>query len=321
MTQSSVLYESFDFHRECGNTAWHRLCILLDRLMADLLRNGHFHLVSIANSSSGVLSEPLTGKVVSKQKGTFRTNCIDCLDRTNVVQSLLAWRSLEASLKNIGLLSSSSSSTSHETVEDCPMVSLSATADNWGTPDDSVASRDIWPGFGPVFRAIWADNADACSLQYTGTLALKTDFTRTGTTNNLIALRRYEYKDGVALLTVSSHYFFSKGKRTFLGILMDGYHSAMRYYYNNFSDGFRQDAIDLFLGHWQLHEPNGFINPVERARTSQGVGFSGDRDVDWRKRFLPVVFGFAFSMSMLCLLFPTRMPPLLIMLLKLIIFL
>ena len=28
------------------------------------------------------------------QKGVFRTNCMDCLDRTNVIQSLVAWENL-----------------------------------------------------------------------------------------------------------------------------------------------------------------------------------------------------------------------------------
>jgi len=28
------------------------------------------------------------------QKGLFRTNCMDCLDRTNVIQSLIAWENL-----------------------------------------------------------------------------------------------------------------------------------------------------------------------------------------------------------------------------------
>lgn len=28
-------------------------------------------------------------KILSKQNGTFRTNCKDCLDRTNLVQGLL----------------------------------------------------------------------------------------------------------------------------------------------------------------------------------------------------------------------------------------
>ena len=35
-----------------------------------------------------------SGAVVSVQQGVFRTNCIDCLDRTNVVQSMFARRSL-----------------------------------------------------------------------------------------------------------------------------------------------------------------------------------------------------------------------------------
>ena len=41
----------------------------------------------------------LSGTVVSVQKGVFRTNCIDCLDRTNVVQSLLAHKSLQEQLQ------------------------------------------------------------------------------------------------------------------------------------------------------------------------------------------------------------------------------
>lgn len=40
-----------------------------------------------------------TGKVVTHQEGVFRSNCMDCLDRTNVIQSLLARRSLQAQLQ------------------------------------------------------------------------------------------------------------------------------------------------------------------------------------------------------------------------------
>lgn len=39
------------------------------------------------------------GKVVTNQEGVFRSNCMDCLDRTNVIQSLLARRSLQAQLQ------------------------------------------------------------------------------------------------------------------------------------------------------------------------------------------------------------------------------
>lgn len=39
------------------------------------------------------------GTVVSHQNGIFRTNCIDCLDRTNVVQSLFSRVIAEEQLK------------------------------------------------------------------------------------------------------------------------------------------------------------------------------------------------------------------------------
>lgn len=38
-------------------------------------------------------------RVSTLQEGVFRTNCIDCLDRTNVVQSLLARVSLNEQLQ------------------------------------------------------------------------------------------------------------------------------------------------------------------------------------------------------------------------------
>jgi len=40
------------------------------------------------------------------------------------------------------------------------------------------------------------------------------------------------------------------GQRTRWGMLQDGWNSAIRYLKNNFSDGFRQDSLDLFLGEW-----------------------------------------------------------------------
>lgn len=65
-----------------------------------------------------------------------------------------------------------------------------------------------------VFRDVWTDNADAISVLYTGTPALKTDFTRTG-------------------------------KRTYGGALNDLKNSLTRYYINNFCDGYNHDCLDL----------------------------------------------------------------------------
>lgn len=48
--------------------------------------------------------EARDGAIVQSQKGTFRTNCIDCLDRTNVVQSAFARHVLGLQLASVGLV-------------------------------------------------------------------------------------------------------------------------------------------------------------------------------------------------------------------------
>lgn len=59
-----------------------RLNVLLDRVTAEQEEYLYFLLLK-------------DGTVVRQQDGVFRTNCIDCLDRTNVLQSLLARRNLQ----------------------------------------------------------------------------------------------------------------------------------------------------------------------------------------------------------------------------------
>lgn len=84
------------------------------------------------------------GKLVRKQKGVLRTNCMDCLDRTNMCQSSFAKHMLELQLKEGG-------------------IDMSA------QPDQETD----W------FKTLWADNGDAVSKQYASTAAMKGDYTRT----------------------------------------------------------------------------------------------------------------------------------------------
>lgn len=209
---SSVRYEAFDFHHECRKMRWDRLSILIDRISLDQDEMGYFMLLR-------------DGTLCSLQEGVFRTNCIDCLDRTNVVQSMLAHRSLEAILQKLGVLQ-------HE------------------------QKLDEHPVFERLFKSVWADNADLVSVQYSGTGALKTDFTRTG-------------------------------KRTRLGVMKDGINSLTRYYKNNFGDGFRQDAIDLFLGVSETRFPL----QVERG---------------WRYVTFPSILLVAVAMFVACAVLPSK---------------
>eukprot|EP01087_Luapelamoeba_hula_P009042 TRINITY_DN2305_c0_g1_i1.p1 TRINITY_DN2305_c0_g1~~TRINITY_DN2305_c0_g1_i1.p1 ORF type:complete len:620 (+),score=96.57 TRINITY_DN2305_c0_g1_i1:19-1878(+) len=175
LNDDNLRYIEFDFHKEC-KTKWENVNRLLTDVQGELDKFGFYAMDS------------KSGTEMCKQTGTFRTNCIDNLDRTNVVQSMLASANLEQQLKQLGILRST----------------------------DKLAN---YPAFHQTLKHVWADNADALSLQYAGTGALKTDFTRTG-------------------------------RRTMRGALNDGINSLTRYYLNNFHDGFRQDAFDLFLGNY-----------------------------------------------------------------------
>lgn len=62
---------------------WQRLEVLVNRLTNDLQEFEYF----------------MRGRVRKQQEGVFRTNCIDCLDRTNVVQGLLAKVNIEQVFK------------------------------------------------------------------------------------------------------------------------------------------------------------------------------------------------------------------------------
>lgn len=128
--QHKVPFEWFDFHDACRGMKFENVQKLIDTLKEQLDGFGS----TIENN----------GEVKTQQKGVIRTNCMDCLDRTNVCQSSFAKYVLDAQLKELGF--------------------------DMTTQQDQVNS---W------FNTLWADNGDAISKQYASTAAMKGDYTRT----------------------------------------------------------------------------------------------------------------------------------------------
>ncbi|KAJ2400490.1 Phosphoinositide phosphatase sac1, partial [Coemansia sp. RSA 2559] len=215
-------YMHFDFHKECSKMRWERISILLDELAEYNTRFGYFKMkhsvkapsqaaAAAASTEESAATNGTTGP--SKlQQGVIRTNCMDCLDRTNVVQSELARAILTRQLREAGVFSDT----------------------------DAIA---IFPGLQSMLNNVWADNADAVSCAYSGTGALKTDFTRTG-------------------------------KRTKMGALQDGRNSVERYVRGNFFDGERQDAIDLLVGAYRV-QPGSGTSPFADEQTLEGKALLG----------------------------------------------
>ncbi|CAL5373526.1 unnamed protein product [Camellia sinensis] len=86
---------------------------------------------------------------VEEQLGVVGTNCIDCLNRTNVTQSMLGQKMLKFQLRRIGIFDAEESISTH-------------------------------PNFDDNFKILWANHGDDISIQYSGTPALKGDFVRCG---------------------------------------------------------------------------------------------------------------------------------------------
>lgn len=128
--KSKIPFEWFDFHHVCRGMKFENVSHLLSRLKDQLETLGS--------------TVRTNGELVRRQQGVLRTNCMDCLDRTNVCQSSFAKHMLEIQLKEQG-------------------IDMSAQLDQ----------ETAW------FNTLWADNGDAVSKQYASTSAMKGDYTRT----------------------------------------------------------------------------------------------------------------------------------------------
>lgn len=123
-------FEWFDFHGVCKGMKFENVSILMNTLSPFMEEHKW--------------TTQQNNQIIQTQTGVLRVNCMDCLDRTNVVQSASAAQTLQKQLEELGLA-----------------INL------------STDPKTSW------FNTLWADNGDAISKQYAGTAALKGDFTRT----------------------------------------------------------------------------------------------------------------------------------------------
>ena len=196
-------YVYFDFHHECRGLRFDRIQLLVDTLHQNLADMGYFH-INLAPNADGSPAKP-----THRQTGVIRSNCMDCLDRTNVTQAALAKDALQRQMRSIGVLSHKENLDEHS--DFIRVFRNGESCSHWQSN-----MRPSLTSYLPFL--VWADHADTISKAYSGTGALKTDFTR-------------------------------MGKRTKEGAIQDGINSVMRYLKNNFYDGSRQvgDRISILL--------------------------------------------------------------------------
>lgn len=129
--EPAVRATHFDFHAVTKGTQYENINQLINEVRNSIKQFSYF------------LVKTQSREIMSLQVGYFRLNCLDCLDRTNVVQGYI-----------------------------CKAVMNSFTQTTLNTSADTLFSQFL--------NDIWADNGDELSRIYTGTGALKSGFTRTG---------------------------------------------------------------------------------------------------------------------------------------------
>ncbi|KJP85723.1 hypothetical protein AK88_04645 [Plasmodium fragile] len=161
-------YTWFDFHSEFKKLNYQNLHTSLKTVIEDL-NDFSFFSVSFPSGARYNLEygDELGGKdlcsrfpswssakVDTFQKGVFRVNCIDCLDRTNVFQSFLAKYILHMQLRTMDI--------KLEQENKFPFYLF------------KNAHEEL------LYRQTWIHNANAISIIYSGAGALKNDITKNG---------------------------------------------------------------------------------------------------------------------------------------------
>ncbi|CCD25588.1 uncharacterized protein NDAI_0F02700 [Naumovozyma dairenensis CBS 421] len=135
----NVFLTEFNFHKETAQDGFSSVKRILPLINESILTNGYF--------SYDVKED----RIISKQVGVFRINCLDCLDRTNLIEQTISFANFKVFLTDFKLMNNNN---------------------NMRFIDDQ--------DFAIKLNTLWADNGDQISQIYTGTNALKSSFSRKG---------------------------------------------------------------------------------------------------------------------------------------------
>ncbi|KAI9314461.1 SacI homology domain-containing protein [Dichotomocladium elegans] len=220
LADPNITYIEFDFHRETKGMRFENISKLTTSLRSDLDRLAYFWQAG-------------KNTIYCKQNGVFRTNCMDCLDRTNVVQSAFGREVLNLQLMRFGIAEFHDEGIRY--YNDFERIFNHGTWSDWREICVSISHAQLQYSI-----EVWANNGDMISRMYTGTSALKGDFTR------------YMQKRKIWVGRADHGQCFSTGKRNITGMMNDASNSLARMYLNTVKDFWQQATIDYVLG-WYIY--------------------------------------------------------------------
>ena len=107
-SDSRLLEEShFDFHAETKGPGGYEAASMIRRLIQHQADGFVYYMSERAEEFRSAFPSEKTGSqersvVVLQQEGVFRTNCLDCLDRTNLIQTIISQMAVESFLGHRG---------------------------------------------------------------------------------------------------------------------------------------------------------------------------------------------------------------------------
>ncbi|CAI1714255.1 hypothetical protein SEUBUCD646_0N02130 [Saccharomyces eubayanus] len=131
-----VFLTDFDFHREIHQDGFSAAKKIIPKIKDSIMAAGYFSY------------DVKEGRLISEQDGIFRTNCLDCLDRTNLIQQTISLSAFRLFLEDFRLI-----------------------RPNILTNFSEFVQKE---------NVLWADHGDQISQIYTGTNALKSSYSRKG---------------------------------------------------------------------------------------------------------------------------------------------
>ncbi|CAO1602095.1 Inositol-1,4,5-trisphosphate 5-phosphatase 1 [Xanthoria calcicola] len=236
-----LIQSHFDFHAETKGPSGYEAASMVRRLIQDKADSFAYLLCDTIeqprdDSDRSEMLNKAQSTIILQQQGVFRVNCLDCLDRTNLIQTILSHMAIELFLSH----------RSERAMADFWMRHSSIWADNG---DVGTEISDSWNhlirragAFQNIRRlvVILALEGSRKYLRYAavGTGALKSSFTR-------------------------------HGKMSLAGAIADARKSATRMYINNFADKGRQNTVDMLLGRLVEQHPVYLYDPVNDFVDSQ----------------------------------------------------
>lgn len=105
IAENRLISSQFDFHAETKGPGGYEAASLVRRLVQDRADSFAYFLCNAVDESrnrGGYSDKPgqQQSLVILQQEGVFRTNCLDCLDRTNLIQTIISQMAIELFLSH-----------------------------------------------------------------------------------------------------------------------------------------------------------------------------------------------------------------------------